>query len=71
MCLVGATHLFEDNRRGMGEASIRCVGGEGERGIPLKGAGESSGAPMQGPFLPGHLGPVGRGRSSPEVTPCG
>lgn len=38
----------------------------GGRGIPWKGAGERRGAPVKGPFLAGHLGPMGRGRYSPE-----
>lgn len=63
MCLLGATYLFEDNRRGWVKASPVFVV-RGGRGVPCRGAGRC-----------GHLmwtslgrapGPTGRGRHSPE-----
>lgn len=62
MCLVGATYLFEDNRKGL-EEGVAGVCGEGWEGRSLSGGvGREMWAPIKGPSLVGPLGPAGRGR---------
>lgn len=68
MCLVGATYLFEDNRKGLGEG-VAGVCGEGWEGRFLSGCREKRcGHLLKGHPWPGAWAPREGGVTSQKVT---
>lgn len=71
MCLVGATYLFEDNRKGLGEG-VAGVCGEGWEGRFLSGCREKRcGRLLKDHPWPGAWAPREGGVTSQKVTRCG
>ena len=71
MCLVGATYLFEDNRKGL-EEGVAGVCGEGWEGRSLSGvSGERCGPLLKDHPWPAAWAPREGGVTSEKVTRCG